>query len=566
MELVELRQYFAVIWKWLWLIIVSTVVAGGTAYLGSRSMTPIYRASATLLVNQARQSPFPNYQDILSSERLTKTYAERLTKRPILEAVIGDLGLDMSLKQLTKKINVRPVRDTQLIELSVEDSNPGLAMEIANKIPEVFIQRDEAMQMERFAASKESLSKQLVALRSDIEATQQAISALQSPDSPADRAELAGLQNTLAQYQNSYASLLQSYEEIRLAEVQTMDTLIIDEPAAVPREPIRPRILLNTLLATVVGCMVAVGVAFLIEYLDDTVKTAEDVEQVMGLTALGIITRIFPFKEPSDALVTAAHPRSPISEAYRVLRTNLQFSSLDNPATTLLVTSAGPLEGKTTTAANLGVAMAQAGKRVILVDADLRRPVLHKIFDLPNAVGLTTMFIKDGLDIEEALSPTEVDGLRVLTSGPLPPNPSELLGSQRMESIIERLKDNADVILFDSPPVLAVADASVLATKVVGVLLVVDSGRARSDVCRKGKEALAQVGANILGVALNKVAAGSAAYYYYHYYSQGDKSERRRRRKLSGKDLLGRIPGLSKLFGSPRSYWVTAAGSAKRDG
>jgi len=545
----ELRQYFAVIWKWLWLIVFGTLVAGGTAYLVSQRMSPTYRASTTLLINQATD-PDVTYSSILTSERLAKTYRELLKKRPILEEVIASLSLNMTPIELAKRVEVKLVQDTQLIELSVEDSDPWLAAEIANKISEVFIRQNEAMQLGRFASSKENLTKQLAAIEKDMEATQQAIGALEDSESIADQAELARLQSILVQYHNSYSSLIKSYEEIRLAEARAINNVIVAEPAEVPDRPVKPRKLLNTLLAIVVGCMSAVSVAFLIEYLDDTVKTAEDVEKVMGLTTVGVITRIFPLKEPGDALITTAHPRSPISEAYRVLRTNLQFSGLSNPATTLLVTSAGPLEGKTTTVANLGVAMAQAGKRVILVDADLRRPTLHKMFDLPNAVGLTTIFTRDKLDIEEALSPTGVDGLRVLTSGPLPPNPSELLGSQRMESIIERLKDNADVILFDSPPVLVAADASVLAAKVAGVLLVVDSGRVRSDICRKGKEALVQVGANILGVVLNKAAARSGVYYYY---SRGDKGKMRRKHKLPGKGLIGRIPGLGKLFGSVRA-------------
>ncbi|HID86197.1 MAG TPA: polysaccharide biosynthesis tyrosine autokinase [Anaerolineae bacterium] len=540
----ELRQYFAVIRKWLWLIVLGTLLCGSTAYLVSRNMTPIYRASTTLLIHQARSPTATDYSSILTSERLAKTYAERLTKRPVLEEVANRLGLEMEDGKFPAKLEVRPVRDTQLIELSVEHSDPLLAMQIANTLPEVFIERNEAMQLSRFASSKENLAKQLAAIEKDIEATQQTINTLQSSGS-ADQAELARLQTALTQYQNSYASLLKSYEEIRLAEAQTMDNIIVDEPAELPLHPVKPRTLLNTLLASVVGCMLAVGMAFLIEYLDDTIKSSEDVSQTLGLATLGTITR-FHSAEDEGSLIVAAHPRSPISEAYRTLRTNIQFSTLDRPVKTLLVTSANPLEGKSTTVANLGVAMAQAGLSVIVVDSDLRRPSLHKIFGVSNSKGLTNALLQNSPNPDSFLQTTEVENLRVLTSGPLPPNPSELLGSRRMEGLIEQLKEEADVILFDSPPILAVTDAAVLATRVDGVLLVVDAGTLRRDAAMLAKENMTRVGANLLGAALNKLSPrGAGGYYYYYYYSEEGEKRRRRHTGLdeAARRLAGKIKG-----------------------
>jgi non-specific protein-tyrosine kinase len=306
------------------------------------------------------------------------------------------------------------------------------------------------------------------------------------------------------------------------------------EPATVPTTPISPNTRLNVLLAASIGFILAVGGAFLLEYLDDTIKTGEDVDRVLKLPTLGAITRIQRIEEPADHLVPMHHPRSPITEAYRILRTNVQFSSLSNPSTRLLVTSAGPTEGKTTTACNLGIVMAQAGRRVILADTDLRRPSMHRFFGVPNQVGLTNLLLDESLPVEAALVETPVAGLRVMPSGPLPPNPAELLGSEPMKARLSQMKGLADVIIFDSPPVLAVADASILGALCSGVILVVDAGRTRSDVVRRSKDTLDQVGLKVLGIVLNKFTArhaGGYYYYYYYYYSHADGERRHRRRK-----------------------------------
>jgi protein-tyrosine kinase len=193
--------------------------------------------------------------------------------------------------------------------------------------------------------------------------------------------------------------------------------------------------------------------------------------------------------------------------------------------------------------------MAQAGLSAILVDSDLRRPMLHKIFDLPNKEGLTTALLNGELALEGCLQATQVENLRVLTSGPLPPNPSELLGSQRMKSLIKVLKEKSDVVLFDSPP-MAVTDAAVLAGQVDGVLLVTDAGNTRRETARRAKEDLTKVGANVLGVVLNRFSPRGVGYNsYYHYYSR-DGDGQKQRRKGEKRDLLSRIPGLKRLVRS----------------
>lgn len=213
------------------------------------------------------------------------------------------------------------------------------------------------------------------------------------------------------------------------------------------------------------------------------------------------------------SLITLRDPRSHAAEAYRTLRTNIQFSSLDKPLHTLLATSTMPDEGKSTTVANLAVTMAQAEQRVILIDCDLRRPTLHTLFNLPNEVGLTSLILAND-DAALLLQATPVPGLRVLTSGPLPPRPADILGSRRMEAVIERLRAEADVVLFDTPPVVAVTDAAVLASRVDGVLLVLRAGTTTRDRARQAKQILEKVKANVLGVVLNN-AEIERGYGYY---------------------------------------------------
>ncbi|MFN2290683.1 MAG: CpsD/CapB family tyrosine-protein kinase [Anaerolineae bacterium] len=214
-------------------------------------------------------------------------------------------------------------------------------------------------------------------------------------------------------------------------------------------------------------------------------------------------------------LITISDPRSPISEAYRTLRTNLDFASLDQALKSLVVTSAGVGEGKSTTLANLAVVSAQAGRKVILVDADLRRPTLHQLFALSNEAGLTTMALDESMLASPPIQETDIEDLSVLTSGPLPPNPAELMGSRRMTEVIVALSEWADQVFFDTPPVVAVTDAAVLATKVDGVVLVVSAGKTRREYARTAVQRLEQVNARLVGTVLTNVQAGGSFSGYY---------------------------------------------------
>jgi len=265
--------------------------------------------------------------------------------------------------------------------------------------------------------------------------------------------------------------------------------------------------------------MLAAGVAFLVEYLDDTLKSSEDVERVLGLSVIGYIARMdYPVKGERGMYVVK-QPRSPVSEAFRSLRTNLEFSSVDKPLRTILVTSASPGEGKTTVAVNLAASIAQGGKSVILLDTDMRRPQVHSFLNLTNRMGLSDLF-RSNLSLR--IVGQELNGLKdaaVITSGSLPPNPTELLGSDRMVQVLNDLKGAAEVVVLDSPPSM-VADAQVLAARVDGVILIVHPAHTHADAALAAAEQMKRAGARILGVVMNRIPKNHSYYYGgYQYYS-----------------------------------------------
>lgn len=232
-------------------------------------------------------------------------------------------------------------------------------------------------------------------------------------------------------------------------------------------------------------------------------------------------------------LITNKHPKSPFAEAFRTLRTNLAFTNPDLPSKILLITSTGPLEGKSTTIANLAVVLAQGGNRTLVIDADLRKPTMHKIFEKQNQRGLSNALV-DQAETKDLVQATDVPNLNVITSGPLPPNPAELLGSARMKALLPALAEGYDHVLFDTPPVLAVTDAAVLASLVDGVILVARAGSTRIDHLKEAKAALEMTGVRLIGTVLNGLRPESDGYYYYHYrYYYTSEGERVREKHRS---------------------------------
>ena len=230
------------------------------------------------------------------------------------------------------------------------------------------------------------------------------------------------------------------------------------------------------------------------------------------------------------SLITLEQTKSPISEAYRMLRTNVQFTSVDSETQKIMITSSGPREGKSHTVANLAVSMAQSGKSVLIIDADLRNPTQHKLFGLDNGEGLSVSLVQDQ-DYRKYIRETAAPGVMVLPAGPVPPNPAELVGSKRMKRLIEEVSEQFDMVLIDTPPVIAVTDAAILAQEVDGVILVLASGEVNKVYAQKAKEQLNKLGVKILGAVLNKVDMNTNEYYYYYYYNASDDTKKHNRHK-----------------------------------
>jgi succinoglycan biosynthesis transport protein ExoP len=507
------QQHLAVVKRWWWLLLALTLLLALLSTLIVLRLPPSYEATTTLRVGQVLESPNPSSQEFYISQQLAHTYKNMASRQPILRNAVEAIGLPFVPRE--KDVSARLVPDTQFLEISVRDRDPTRARDIANALAQQLI-----LQSPRGSAEDQGedafVRTQLQDLQAEIEAARQEIAAEQEKLNAAREAQpvqqyqdnIIALQQSLASYRSTYAALLQTVSH------RTNDISVF-EPAGTPSGPVSPRVHETVLAVACIGFFLALGVAYLFESLDDTLNTADELAHLTGLPTLGTIGRM-KNRAQSDSLITVVQPRSSIAEAYRSLRTNIQFCSVDKPLRAMIVTSPRHLEGKTTAAANLGVVVAQAGKSVVLVDADLRRPSLHRVFDVPNERGLTDALTGEEVVLDGRLQKTRIDNLRVLTSGPLPPNPSELLGSNRMNRLIEQLKVEADMVIFDTSPVLAVTDAAVLSRQTDGALLVAEARRTRRATVLQAMETLQQVEANIVGGVLNKFAAGRSERYYYY--------------------------------------------------
>lgn len=340
---------------------------------------------------------------------------------------------------------------------------------------------------------------------------------------PAAEQQLARLTRLATVNADIYTFLLQKHEEARIARAATISSINIIDPAIVPDEPVKPNKKKNLLLALIVGGMAGIGVAFFLEYLDDTIKDAETAKQVFDVPVLSVIPYIglkngnveSVDDKVKRTLITHLEPRSAAAEAFRTLRTGIHFSSINQEKRVLLITSSFPGEGKTTVAANLAETMAKTGSRVLLVGCDLRRPSLHLIFDQPRSPGLTEALIGD-VEIAAAIHKTGINQLDFVSAGMTPPNPAELIGSSRMAEILDTVKADYDTIILDAPPLLAVTDASLLSELADMVVVVLEAGRVQIRAMQRMKELLESLQVKIAGMVLNDKTGKGMEYYSYY--------------------------------------------------
>lgn len=335
--------------------------------------------------------------------------------------------------------------------------------------------------------------------------------------------------------------VINSFGEAFIEEGKRMyskgDIKIVDN-AKLPTKPVSPNTELNILIAFVLGGALSMLIILLMEIWDRTIKTEEDIERYLKLPVFGLILKQ-PYGFGKAGLESVSYPKSASSEAFRTLRTNIEFSSSDNKIKSIVITSSNPNEGKSTVAANLAVVMAQAGKNTLLIDCDQRNPNIHKIFNLTNQKGLSN-FLAGAADLNSVFSKTEINNLLIITSGVKPPNPAELLLSEKMKQFVAIIGDKFDYVVMDTPPVGLVTDAQILSQYADGCLIVLASGDTDREAAVRAKELLQKVNTKILGVVLNKFNVKDSAHYsggnYYHSYFSDDAKAKLKKKKKQKKD------------------------------
>ncbi len=601
----DIRQYVLLLKRWLWLILIVTILGVAAGFILSKFQTPVYHAQTTILVLKNPQNNQPdNLFNDGNGTSVTQTLSKMILTQPVIQTTsqrIGGYSININ------NIDVQQVPNADLIQVGVNDTNPQRAADIANTMVTVFDEQNKSVQTSRYTAEEDSLQAQIqdvdgkianlqkqitqqtqntysqqvddishtiANLQNQISSLEQQVSQLdyvvnppqlrfpghyyfgpmptmqqqleltQKQDQLAEMRTLLAqyqqiyvnlttnqnnnnnqnpnraidqIQATLTQYQQIYSNLVASLETVRMANMNNTTNIVQVDKAVANPIPVRPQPVVNMAIGGILGLLLAGGFAFVTEYMDDTLRSPEEVSEILHFPVLGFIgdmnhPKLRATGKMREMPYVLAQPRSPVTEAFRSLRANIEFTDLDRPIRTLVVTSSTLSEGKTTIATNLAIVMSQLGRQVILIDADLRRPRVHRALGISNVMGLSDV-LRNHATLQEVAQPWGNTKLRVITSGSLPPNPAEVLSSERMVQVMNDLKNIADMVIIDSPPSL-LADASVLAARADGVLLVIQSNKTQLNAATAMINQLKRVGANVVGVALNRINSRESYYYY----------------------------------------------------
>lgn len=531
----ELITFFQVVVRRGWLLVLLGLTGLVVAAAVSLSLPRRYQSTVTLQLNPAGQSAFLPYTwESSPIATLAASYREVLRSRAFGELVVERLRLPVAPEAIGNAIKADLVPNTNILRLTVQWEHPQDAQQLAQSIAEIFItenlrrQQLQGGSQARLAEMEESarnFQTRIETLRRQRDRIDQGV----SRGDLTRLSELNELESRLTALETSYADLL---VEINRARGTLNTAAILDnatEPVPAGDLPLS-RALVFGLLA---GLAAGVALSYFLESVDDRVRAPEDVVGVDGRAPLGVLGHVLsgpPGREAGSPLVVRDAPRTPVAETFRTLRTNLRFATLDHPARRLVVTSPDAREGKTLVASNLAIALAQAGHRVLLVDADLRHPSVHTLFGAPSTPGLVDALLENGGADRGAQAagetpgvlPSGVDGLWLLPAGNPPPNPGEVLGSAATARLLERLSAAWDFVVLDTAPLGPVADTLPLAAHADGALLIARAGQTRRGALRRALEALQQTGRPVVGVALNDFRPGPLSRYgpygYYHSY------------------------------------------------
>jgi polysaccharide biosynthesis transport protein len=512
----QLRDYVAVLRRRRFSIFAITVLVVATAVVLSLVQTPVYQAATRLLLR-----PNASIFDAPAQQRsvdpvLVQTETQLLRSEQVRSRVTEALG------RPAPKVTVDPVGQTPVVDVKAESRFPQVAAQVSNAYATAYIEFSRQQADQALAEAAKEVQARIATLQEDVRQLDAQLAALPScsgPNPPRECDQRQRLNQDRDAVLSQIVPLKQRLNEVQVGTSPSSGPQVLAR-AAVPTSPIRPNPLRNALLGLAVGLVLGICLAFTFEHFDDAVRTKEDLERAgAGLPVIGMIPSVTNWKKRAETqVVSQTDPMSAAAEAYRSLRTAVKFMSLDRSVHVLQVTSPNVSEGKSTTVSNLAVALARAGEKVVVVCCDLRRPRLHHFFGLPNDVGFTSVILgMSPLGAALQAVPGE-PGLRLLASGQLPPNPSELLASSRAEQVFSALKQNSSVVLIDCPPVIPVTDAAVLSSRVDGTLLVATvNGTARTEVTRS-VELLRQVGAPLLGIVLNGTTTDGPYAYQYQAY------------------------------------------------
>jgi capsular exopolysaccharide synthesis family protein len=503
----DLRDYLAVIRRRKGTIVLSALVVFAASLLFSFLQTPVYEGSARVLL-QAPNTVFDTASGAQTQAvvRLS-TEVQIIQSQPVQDLVRERLGV-------APAASVARIGDTDVIEITAESTVPAQAAAIANTYAQAYIDFRLKQTVDSLLAAADQLQKKITDLQKpidDLAAQAAAAAANARPGAPlpstADR-------DALVSQQSLYK---QKFDNLQVDKALKDGGAQVIAPAVTPTTPIRPRKAHNGALGLGVGVILGLGVAFLVDHLDDSIKSSEDLERAgSGVSVLGLIPAVPSWKNRGEPqVISITEPTSPAAEAYRTLRTSINFVALDRKLSLVQITSPSSAEGKTTTLANLALAMSKAGQTVIAFDCDLRKPRLHQFFGLPNEVGFTSVLVGNA-PLATALQVVN-PRLRVLTTGPRPTNPSELLLSNRAAELLNAVRNKADIVLIDCPPILPVTDAAALSSKVDGTVLVANAGSTSTKELAQALELLRRVEAPVIGAVLNGVTADSGYRYRYSY-------------------------------------------------